>query len=227
MHFLRRITLDEIRTECAVASAVLSRLPGCLQHVHPMRRDGAHYSAVGLGKLRAIRYAGFMQRKYKHSPPRLDVVFQSFDLPVYFVTFNTHARKHLLASDEIHRAFKEYCGRAGTFDMHVGRYVIMPDHVHLFVGLGNRSDTSLSRWVQGLKRHLHSSLIELGYQPSTLAGQRLRSFWQPGFHDHLLRNDESYALKWDYVKENPVRAGLAISSADWAFQGEITLIDRV
>jgi hypothetical protein len=29
-----------------------------------------------------------------------------------------------------------------------------------------------------------------------------------GFFDHLLRNAESYGLKWNYGRENPVRAGL-------------------
>ena len=32
---------------------------------------------------------------------------------------------------------------------------------------------------------------------------------------------ESYSQKWEYVKENPVRAGLAEKSDDWPFQGEI------
>jgi len=38
--------------------------------------------------------------------------------------------------------------------------------------------------------------------------------WQRGFFDHLLRSDESYAEKWNYVRENPVRAGLAQSAED-------------
>ena len=42
----------------------------------------------------------------------------------------------------------------------------------------------------------------------------------------MLRNDESMAQKWDYIKENPVRAGLVADSADWSYQGEIVLIDR-
>jgi len=103
----------------------------------------------------------------------------------------------------------------------------MPDHIHLFIGIGSRSKVTLGRWVGGLKHHLHSSLLELGHQPPAHAGQKLSSFWQPGFHDHLLRNEDSYALKWDYVRENPVRAGLALRSEDWPHQGEISIIDRV
>ena len=53
-----------------------------------------------------------------------------------------------------------------------------------------------------------------------------RPLWQPGFFDHLLRNDDSYTQKWDYVRENPVRAGLVSLADDWPYQGEFVFIDR-
>jgi hypothetical protein len=49
--------------------------------------------------------------------------------------------------------------------------------------------------------------------------------WQPGFFDHVLRSDESYSQKWNYVRENPLRAGLARTADDWPFQGEICRIE--
>jgi putative transposase len=49
--------------------------------------------------------------------------------------------------------------------------------------------------------------------------------WQKTFFDHVLRNSESYADKWEYVSENPVRAGLVQRAEDWPFQGEIFLLD--
>jgi len=99
------------------------------------------------------------------------------------------------------------------FNTAVGRYVIMPDHVHIFVcGSG---EFVLSRWVAGLKRAIAVALQATG------------RFWQPSFFDHLLRSDESYSEKWLYVRENPVRAGLAKAAHEWPYQGEIALIDRV
>jgi hypothetical protein len=53
-----------------------------------------------------------------------------------------------------------------------------------------------------------------------------RTGWQEGFFDHLLRTNESYSQKWNYVRENPVRDGLVKSAADWPYQGEIVYIDR-
>jgi REP element-mobilizing transposase RayT len=104
-----------------------------------------------------------------------------------------------------------HCGIT-RFHVAVGRYVIMPDHVHLFV----RGDQNfrLSPWIGGLKRAMSMAL----------KSQRL---WQAGFFDHILRSDESYAEKWNYVRDNPVRAGLVKTADEWLYQGEIVAIDRV
>ncbi len=97
----------------------------------------------------------------------------------------------------------------------VGRYVIMPDHVHLFVS-GN-AEFNLGLWIRGLKRALATGLTDPG----------TNRLWQPGFFDHRLRSNESYTAKWDYVHQNPVRVGLVMRAEDWRYQGEVVAIDRV
>jgi len=57
-------------------------------------------------------------------------------------------------------------------------------------------------------------------------GKKSQPFWQRGFFDRLIRNTESYAQKWDYVRENPVRAGLVSTAEKWKYQGEIVEIDH-
>jgi putative transposase len=162
----------------------------------------------------------------KNKPPRLDLIFQRFDAPVFLVTFNTHRRQAILANETVHNGFVDYCRRAEQFRIGVGRYVIMPDHVHLFVCFGRGCETTLSAWIKGLKRHLDRMLDASGFEPLRMGRQKLTSFWQPGFHDHLLRSDESYSGKWDYLFQNPVRAGLVCRPEDWPFGGEIVRIDR-
>jgi putative transposase len=95
----------------------------------------------------------------------------------------------------------------------VGRYVIMPDHVHLFIRGNDAFDLGL--WIRGLKRCISK------------AAPQTSELWQPGFFDHLLRHDESYAQKWDYVRENPVRKSLVARAEDWPYSGEIVQIDRL
>jgi hypothetical protein len=134
-----------------------------------------------------------VQRAFKDKPPRLHVLFQRFNAPVYFVTFNTHIRANLLADPAVHAGFVEYCRRVADFRTAVG---------------------------------LDRVLLSIGREPLNRPGQKLSSFWQPGFNDHLLRSDESYAEKWDYVFQNPVRAGLINHPEGWPYAGEIVRIDR-
>ena len=166
-----------------------------------------------------------MERKLKGTPPRLPILFQRFDTPLYFVTFNTLLKRPLLANDSIHAAFRNYAEHGLKFNVATGRYVLMPDHLHVFVRIGR--DMTLRRWESGLKQRLGKALSALGHGPAKIPGTKLESFWQPGFFDHLLRRDESYAQKWDYVWRNPVRAKLVKQPEDWPYQGEIHLIDRV
>jgi REP element-mobilizing transposase RayT len=143
-------------------------------------------------------------------PPRLDRLFSSIQ-PFYFVTFNTHKRAAILARPELHEAFRTFCTRAAEHDIAVGRYVIMPDHIHLFVALPETAKT-LTRWMQMLKTVVGKELLRLGCH---------KPHWQEGFFDHVLRSSESYDAKWDYVRMNPVRAGLCRAPDEREYQGEI------
>jgi putative transposase len=145
-----------------------------------------------------------------NAPHRLEFVFQKYDPPLYFVTFNTHQRKKLLANEGVHDSFVEFARSGAERGIAVGRYVIMPDHVHLFV----RGDIAflLSQWMRMLKRILSKGILTAG------------PHWQKGFFDHLIRHSESYSEKWEYVRQNPVRAGLVTNPEDWPWQGELVRI---
>ncbi len=100
----------------------------------------------------------------------------------------------MLANDAIQDAFVFFCTAAQARDVWVGRYVIMPDHLHFFVDCGEA--TSPSAWIKSLKNTLSKRLRESG-EPAP--------HWQKGFFDHLIRSEASYEAKWIYTRENPVR----------------------
>ena len=154
-----------------------------------------------------------MPQTFPQRPPRVPWVRYA---PVFFVTFCTYRRRQLLAAKKVHDAFVSFCERAAqSHNIAIGRYVIMPDHIHLFV-CGDLQ-FHLGKWIKSLKQVLGKSISK---------DVKQNRLWQEGFFDHVLRNDESMAQKWDYIKENPVRAGLVTDSVDWPYQGEIVLIDR-
>jgi len=148
-------------------------------------------------------------RVIKGRPPRLPEIFQRDDSPLFFVTLCTLHRRKFGDLQTVEAAFEAYASRGTDFGVAVGRYVIMPDHIHFFI-CGD-VDFKLSEWVKGLKRAILSAFQKTDSE----------NLWQPGFFDHLLRSGESYGQKWDYVRENPIRAGLVSKIEDWPFHGEI------
>ncbi len=135
--------------------------------------------------------------------------------PVYFVTANTAGRRTILNRPAIHAAFLRFADAGVARRIWVGRYVLMPDHLHLFVACADDGIT-LSGWMKSLKNSLSRKWREEGV-PSP--------HWQKGFFDHLLRSDESASEKSSYVRENPVRAGLVARAEDWPYGGEVFELD--
>ena len=148
--------------------------------------------------------------KRPHRLRRLDTIFTA-GRPLFFLTICTAGRRPLLANKEVHQLFVAFCDASPEkAAIWVGRYVLMPDHIHVFVSVDNSA--ALSRWVGSLKKLLAAHWREQGL---------VAPFWQEGFFDHLLRSGESYNEKWLYVQQNPVRAGLVKDASDWPYAGEL------
>ena len=89
----------------------------------------------------------------------------------------------------------------------------MPDHVHFFVCPGSARHrplaTAIGKWKEWTSR---------GINQITRCGVPT---WQTGFFDRVLRSETEISESWAYVRENPVRAGLAQEPAEWPFAGAI------
>ena len=148
---------------------------------------------------------------------RLDEVW--VPSPTHFVTTCAASRIPRLATESFHAIAVEVwqnCER--LYGWAVGRYVIMPDHVHFFIA-DARGETSLSdvvgKWKEWTAKY---------------AAQRLSytmPLWQRDFFDHVLRSSESEDQKWEYVRENPVRAGFVADSSSWRYQGQVCDIGSI
>ena len=111
----------------------------------------------------------------KDRPRRLDLIY--INPPLYFVTFATRDRKRI-PSLVAQAALKQYAHRGiENFNVALGRYVIMPDHVHLFVRSGR--DVTLSSWIGGLKRAISVALLKK--TQATRLPHRGRRFGSPDF----------------------------------------------
>jgi len=143
---------------------------------------------------------------------RLDRLFGAS--PIYFVTACTVKRRAILARPELHHVFLEFCRSGEDHGAYVGAYVLMPDHLHLFVALDPSG--SLSLWMKSLKNTLSKALRSLHVEAP---------HWQKGFFDHVLRSSDSYSQKWEYVRDNPVRARLVRTWDKWPFSGQVHYLE--
>lgn len=139
------------------------------------------------------------------------------EYPIYFVTTCTHQRKRILADDEaVSILRKEWEQAQERYGWCVGRYVVMPDHVHFFCREASAEPESLGKFVGSWKQWTAKRLI------ATKAHEKLKApVWQKQFFDHVLRSGESYSEKWQYVFSNPVRHGYVGDPEDWPWAGEI------
>jgi REP element-mobilizing transposase RayT len=125
----------------------------------------------------------------------------------------TEARQPLFANEAAHAVFEGFCRKGAERGCAVGRYVLMPDHLHLFVAVAPTEGTpTLPDWGKALKGVLARHWKHQGHEGP---------FWQKGFFDHVMRSSDSMTAKWLYVRDNPVRAGLVTKSDDWPYAGEI------
>ena len=168
--------------------------------------------------------------------------------PVFFITTGTHQRQPILANAKIVSILVEEWTQA--LQLHgwaIGRYVVMPNHVHFFcapvtgvnasvAGIGdpghkggdpghkdgNPGYKDLSGFIQQWKQWTSKRIIRECSPDGPSGLQRFAApIWQAEFFDHLIRSQDSYRQKWDYVRQNPVRAGLVKNPEDWLWQGQI------
>ena len=123
-----------------------------------------------------------------------------------FLTVCTEKRERWLAQASVQRALHHIWEHTATAWL-VSDYHLMPEHLHLFCAPRDLKFT-LERWMGFWKDRFAKAYPDTG------------TFQAGGFH-HRLRNDESYAQKWQYVRENPVRAGLVARPEDWPFYGRV------
>jgi len=140
---------------------------------------------------------------------RLNETFQR--LPIYFITACTYRRQPILNNEDVHECLIAFASAGEIHGAWLGAYVLMPDHLHAFVVIDDEQ-LKLSTWMKSLKNALSKVLREKDV---------LSPHWQKGFFDHILRSGDSYSEKWEYVRENPVRASLVKAWRDWPFVGEI------
>ena len=123
---------------------------------------------------------------------------------IVFLTVCAAKRERWLGTRAVHEALVSVWKSARAWL--VGGYVIMPDHLHLFAVPGE-IELPLDNWVRYWKSQYSKHFATEGQA------------WQVDHWDRRLRREEHYDDAWEYVRQNPVRAGLVANPDAWPFQG--------
>jgi REP element-mobilizing transposase RayT len=125
-----------------------------------------------------------------------------------FVTFRRLIREPF--SDAARDVILEHCihDHGKRFDLHAA--VVMPDHVHLL--LTPLSDEK--SWPYSLPAILKSIKGTSARSVNKLL-EKTGPVWQEESFDHVLRSDESFEDKLEYIRQNPVRRGLVARPEDY------------
>jgi REP element-mobilizing transposase RayT len=124
-----------------------------------------------------------------------------------FLTFSTHHRWILPSAARTITLDSCTWGNGTRFNLH--GVVVMPDHVHLVLTplYDSSSFYSVAETMQGIKGTSAHKINRLM--------NRTGQVWQRESFDRVLRREESIAAKVAYMIQNPVRAGLAETAAEY------------
>ena len=142
------------------------------------------------------------QRKH----PSKGVLYFESNPTIMFDTVCTKGRNSFLDNNEVHELLTEIWKE--TKGWIVGRYVLMPDHIHFFAG-ATEPFIEYENWVRYWK-----SQFTKRYEGN-------KFYWQANHWDRRMRDEEQYEEKWLYVLQNPVRHGLVSDADNWKFKGEL------
>lgn len=124
--------------------------------------------------------------------------FPSLPDPVQFITVcarNRTGAPFLPVADTLLAAAR-HCQERGIWFLRL--FLVMPDHIHALLSVAR--DASLAATVSNWKHYLSRT--------SGIAFQR-------DFFEHRMRNEAETSETWTYIRNNPVRKGLAAHADEW------------
>ncbi len=84
-------------------------------------------------------------------------------------------------------------------------WVVMPNHVHVLLTPNNGFTLAgiLHSWKSFTSKEANKIL------------QRAGTFWQAESFDRYIRDETHFKRAWEYIEQNPVKAGLCEKAEDW------------
>lgn len=95
--------------------------------------------------------------------------------------------------------------------------VVMPDHIHLLIQPWLKSENEfwpLSSIMNSIKSYSAKQI------PKVM--KHIGTVWQSERYDRIIRNEQEFQDTWDYIRQNPVKAGLSATPEKYAYFWQVS-----
>ncbi len=153
--------------------------------------------------------------KLNELPKRKQIRLKYYDYShngYYFVTICTKEKKNVFGKIISGKLVLNNFGKIAFNEMQsvnahyrnveIDKFVIMPNHLHCIIIIGETGAASGAPTVNGGKPTLGD--IVRGYK-SAVSRKCKFSIWQRGYYEHIIRNDNDYIEVYKYIDENPMK----------------------
>jgi putative transposase len=132
----------------------------------------------------------------------------------YFFTINLLDRRLDLLTRNINALRKAVLLTRRERPFHIDAWVVLPEHMHCIITLPP-GDSDFSNRIKAIKIRFVRALAPDEWRSSVRVAKGERGIWQRRFWEHVIRDDDDYALHFDYVHFNPFKHGYVSSVAQW------------
>jgi putative transposase len=128
----------------------------------------------------------------------------------YHVTARANRREMILDSPRTKALFLDIVANAKKrYSFRIENFTVMGNHFHLIIQPGKGESLSrIMQWILSVFAQAYNRLHGM-----------IGHVWGERFFSRIIRTVSEYLIAFNYVDENPVKAGLIRFCGDWVFGG--------
>ena len=162
----------------------------------------------------------------KEYPRRKQLRLKSFDYSqngYYYITVCTYNREKILS--DVRRGGvllrplgniveAELIALSKRYGIEIAPYVIMPDHIHMIISI-NRNNaeraeqspapTMIAPTIGDIICSFKSLTTKIANKNDNTPGRKI---WQRNYYEHIIRDQDDYETKAEYILNNPYNIGI-------------------
>lgn len=163
-----------------------------------------HYDQPGVMQMLTFRLADAMPAALRHEWEHLLSIADEREQRTRLEEYLDQGRGDCVLRGDCAAAVEEVLLRFNNVRYRLAAWVVMPNHVHVLVELGDLPLGKLLQAWKGASANAVNGLLGCGGK-----------LWQTDYWDRYMRDEAHFRKARRYIEANPVKAGLARVPEDW------------